>query len=315
MVLPAAEQARPRLSFVMVADTWETARRVVEPLAAQSVASWIEVVLVAPSACDVGPPPALASALGRVTSVEHTLHPIGAARAAGARAAAGEIVVIGETHVFPENDWAERVLAAHADGWSAVTPSIVNANPGSVLSIAALHLDYGRFGPARPRTRGRVLPRTNASLVRSELLALGAELEARCGPLGQLPVPEGGVLHEPAARIAHLNVDHPLAWAHERYLSGRIVGGARAETFSPLRRALYALAAPLVAAVIFARALQLLERPAASQPALIAALALAATLQAAGECVGYATCRLADAERAMFEYEVFKWRYATGGPE
>ena len=298
----------------MVVDAWETARRVMERLAAQSVAMRIEVVLVVPSAPDLAVPPALVSELGRVTVVEHSSHPVGVARAAGVRAAAGEIVVIGETHVFPDDDWAERVLAAHADGWSAVTPAVVNANPGSVLSAAALHLDYGLFGPERPRRRGRTLPRTNASLARGVLLAHGAELGARLGPLGQLPVPEGGVLHEPEARIAHLNVDRPLAWAHERYLGGRLVGGARATTFSPPRRALYALAMPLVAGVIFARANRRLVQPAARTPTLIATLVLAAVLQAAGEAVGYATGRLDDAERAMLRYELFKWRYATGGP-
>lgn len=312
--MTAAARAAPGLSFVMVVDTWETARRVVERLAAQSAASRIEVVLVAPAASAAAIPPPLASAFAGVTVVEHPLCPIGAARAAGVRAAAGGVVVIGETHVFPEDDWAERVLAAHAGGWSAVTPAIVNANPGSVLSAAALHLDYGRFGPARPRLRGSALPRTNASLARAELLALGAQLEARLGPLAELPVPQGGVLHEPAARIAHLNVDRPLAWAHERYLAGRLVGGVRATTFSPLRRGLYALAAPLVAAVILVRAWRRLAQPGARAPAMIGALALAAALQAAGETVGYATGRLDDAERGMLPYELFKWRYATGGP-
>ena len=311
----AAAHPPPGLSFVLAVDTWETARRVVERLAAQTAASRIEVVLVAPSAPGVTVPAAFAAALGRVTVVEHSPHPIGAARAAGVRAAAGEIVVIGETHVFPEDDWAEHVLAAHAEGWSAVTPAIVNANPGSVLSAAALHLDYGRFGPGRPRLLGRALPRTNASLTRAALLTLGAGLEARLGPLAELPVPAGGVLHEPAARIAHLNVDRPLAWARERYLTGRLVGGARSTTFSPRRRGLYALAAPLVAAVIFTRALRRLEQPADRAPALIATIGLAAVLQAAGEMVGYATGRLEDAERGMLLYELFKWRYATGGPK
>jgi hypothetical protein len=31
--------------------------------------------------------------------------------------------------------------------------------------------------------------------------------------------------------------------------------------------------------------------------------------------VGYATGRLEDAERGMLLYELFKWRYATGGPK
>jgi hypothetical protein len=298
----------------MVVDAWETARRVVEQLAAQSVARRIEVVLVVPSAQDLAVPPAIQAALGRVTLVEHSFHPVGIARAAGVMASGGEIVVIGETHVFLGQDWAERVFAAHAEGWSAVTPAVVNANPGSALSAAALHLDYGFFGPARPRGRGTTIPRTNASFARGALLARGDELAEQLGPLAQLPVPEEGVLHEPAIRVGHLNVDRPIAWAHERYLGGRLVGGARATTFSPLRRALYVLATPLIAGVIFARANRRLVDPAARTPTLIALLALAAVLQAAGEAVGYGTGRLHHAERVMLRYELFKWRYTTSCP-
>ena len=305
----------PDLSFVMVVDTWDTARRAVERLVAQTVASRIELVLVGPSASSLTPPATVTSALCAVAVVEHALCPIGDARAAGVRASSAEVVVIGETHVFAEDDWAERLLAAHAEGWAAVTPAITNANPRSVLSAAALHLDYGRFGPKQPRAQGRALPRTNASLARGELMSFGANLEQRLGPLGGLPVPAGGVLHEPAARIGHLNVDRPLAWAHERYLTGRLVGGVRATSFTPLRRGMYALAAPLVAALIFVRAVRQLEGSSArSAPVLVAALALASVLQAVGETVGYATGRLDAAERGMLPYELFKWRYASGGP-
>ena len=124
-------------------------------------------------------------------------------------------------------------------------------------------------------------------------------------------MPESGVLHEPAARVAHLNVDRPLAWARERYLTGRLVGGVRATTFTLPRRVAYVLAAPLIAALIFARAVRRLAHP--GGPALIGALALAATLQGAGEAVGYATGRLADAERDMLPYELLKWHYVSGG--
>ena len=306
-------RALPRLSFVMVADSWETARRVVAHLGSQTVAQAIEVVVVAASASDVVVPAAIGSELWGVTVVGHQLVPFAGSRAAGIRVASAEIVVIGETHVFPEADWAERLLAAHSDGWTAVTPAIVNANPGSTLGEAALHLDYGRFGPSRPRGRTNALPRTNASYARAGLLVLGGGLEASLGPLGRLPLPEGGAFHEPAARIAHLNVSRPLDWARERYLAGRLVGGTRFVGFSTRKRVAYALAAPFVAAVIFGRALRLLGRTAAPRPGLVAALALAAVLQAAGETRGYLTGRLDEAEHRMARYELFKWRYVDRG--
>ena len=57
-----------------------------------------------------------------------------------------------------------------------------------------------------------------------------------------------------------------------------------------------------------------LEQPAAQASLLIAALVLAAMRHAVGECVGYAIGWLGDAERGIFRHEVFKWRFATGGP-
>ncbi len=302
------------LSFVVVVDEWETARRIVERLAAQTAADRIELVLVAPEGETIAVPPPLAARLARVVVARHSSFPLGAARAVGVRAATADVLVLGETHAFPAGDWAERVLASHAAGWTAVTPSIANANGPGVLGEVALLMDYGRFGPSRPRGRGARLPRTNASLARASVLGSERALEQALGPLASLPIPAAGVRHEPSARIDHLNVDRLLPWAHERYLAGRLVGGSRFAAFSLPRRLAYLLASPLVAGLIFARALRLVVRPVRS-PALVGVIGLAALLQAAGEAVGYASGGLEAAERRMLSYELHKWRYARrAGP-
>ena len=47
------------------------------------------------------------------------------ARAAGVRAASAPIVFIGETHIYPQPGWADALLAAFEEPWTAIVPAIV----------------------------------------------------------------------------------------------------------------------------------------------------------------------------------------------
>lgn len=222
--------------------------------------------------------------------------------------------MLGETHVVPEPRWAEALLAAHARGAVAVTPAIGNANPDGLLSAVSLHLDYGRWGASRARGPGGAIPRNNGSFERGRLVALGGRLEHALGPLGELQRELGldaaAVSHEPAARLGHLNVSRPGAWLRERYLTGLLTGGARAERWSGARRTAYALAAPAIALRLLGLALRRPGRPLG--PAALAALACACAVQAAGEAVGYMRGRLQESEARMLPYELHKHEYLRG---
>jgi hypothetical protein len=301
-----------KLSYVVLVDTWSTIREVAACLEAQTVAREIELVLVCHRRDALGLPDEPVARLARVTVVEHPLVPLAAARAAGIRAAVGEVVVFGETHVFPGETWAERLVAAHALAWDAVTPEIGNANP-STLTWAALLLDYGRFATG---IRGEIagIPRHNVSIRRSALLDYGERLESMLEPVSDLGLDFRArglrLYHEADAQLEHLNVRRLWPWLVERYLCGRLVGGTRSLTWSMPRRLAYAIGSPLIPVVVVGRVVRLPGRAGERARRLLPALVFGAVVQAVGEAIAYVTGGLRRSEERMLEYELHKPRYA-----
>lgn len=304
----------PRLSFVVAADAWTTVSELAEALSAQTVASELELVLVGPDRAALTPPVEL-GALARLTIVEHPLLPLAAARAVGVRRTAADIVVLGETHVLPEPGWAAAILAAHEGPWYAVTPAIRNGNPPprNALGEAALRLDYGRWNESRPAGPVDGVPRNNASFKRAALLEHDSALEELLEPLGDLAgtlgLAAGRAAHAPDARIGHLNVSKMLPWLAERYLTGRLTGGSRADLWSTGRRLLYAVAAPAIAARLLFKVVAASGLP--RRPGVAVALVTACTVQSLGEAVGYVAGGVRPAEAAMLPYELHKRRYVA----
>jgi hypothetical protein len=308
--------AATRLSVIVLADRYATIRRVVEHLRAQTVASEIELVVACPfpNGFDL---PAGPNGLAAVRLVESPLLPQGPARAAAVRAAAAPVVVLGETHTFPEPAWAERLLSAHDAAWAGVAPGIRNANPDGVLSWSSFLMDYGHWlAEASGADEIQGPPAYNGSWKREALLACGDRLPELLEPgqslHAEIAARGGRFSHEPAARIAHLNVTRRGAWVAERYFAGRLVAARRSRHWSPARRFVYfggSVLVPLIRIVRTRPAVRLAGRGTRLPRGTSAAIALGAVLWAAGEAVGF----LAGAGRAearMLEYEVHKERYA-----
>ncbi len=295
-----------RLSYVVVTDGWEPVVELADALELQTAASEVELVLVSDHELR---PPATGLAVRTVAVPEGP-----ALRAAGVHAAAGEVVALGETHVVPSPGWAEAVLAAHDAGAVAVLPRMRNANPGTALSWAAFLLDYGRYAGDAPATAQ--VPTYNATVLRAALLGL-PDLEAALVPspaLDESLRAHGATVTQlSGAELAHVNVDRLVDWAHERLLGGLLLGRRRSAGFSRPRRLAYALASPLIAAVLFRRALR---SPRDGAPrATVPALALASLLGALAEGVGYVSpSRHGRAERRMLELETHKRAFARKGP-
>ncbi|MCP9484298.1 MAG: hypothetical protein MSC30_00390 [Gaiellaceae bacterium MAG52_C11] len=252
--------------------------------------------------------------LAGVTVVETPLLPMAPARAAGVRAARAPIVVLGETHVFAEPDWAVRLLQAHDGPWVAVTPGIGNANPAGGLSWVGLLMDYGRFLPGGGRRETEDVASYNAAYKRADLLELGEELESLLEPgsplHAELKARGGRFLHEPAARIDHLNVTRPGPWLFERYLGGRLFGATRSRNWPRGRALLYAAASPLVAPIRLVRTLRAARSSWTHLPiTFVPALVLACVVWAVGEGLGYVRGEGANNMRRMLEYEQHKARY------
>ncbi len=308
----------PHLSVVLATDAYETIRPVIAALARQRSPHTIEPVIVLPS-----------SAVASIRAEELTpfagaqIVPIDArfrlasARAAGVRAATAPVVFIGETHTYPQAEWAESLLAAFGDKFAAVVPAIDNANPNGPLSWAAYLFDYGRWGSSRAPGEMRDPLIYNTAYRRSILLALDGALARVLDPSEEemwtrLHAAGHRAMFAPAARILHLNVGHARAFLVEKFCAGAALGMRRAARWSWRRRLLYIVASPMIPAVLVARVLPGVRRvglaslPAATIPALV----VAAVAKAAGELAGYLGIKAPALDARMQDIEVNKVRYA-----
>jgi hypothetical protein len=315
----------PELSYILATDSLDTVRGVLEHLARQTRVDAIEVVLVSPAEIEselARLPPALRQSLRRIR-VERTATPLDldVARAIGVHAAAAPVVFVGETHSYPEPDMVERLLEAFSGPWSAVVPTLVNANPRSPASWAGFLLDYGVWNAGRPAGEIAEPLVYNAAFLRAPLVALGDRLRKMLSPrdhdLWWALAPLGHrAAYEPRARIRHLNVVQRGAFFRERVLCGVRLGLHRARQWPLGRRLLYAAASPLVPFVLAARARAGLRHYAAAGAlprwtALWVSWALVA--RAAGEACGYLGWDNPASEAETTELEVHKTRYAGEG--
>ena len=300
--------------MIVLTDTFATIRRVVGHLTSQTIAGDVEIVVVCPSAADLAFPPDVAARLGRVTVVECPLLPLGVARAAAIRASTAPIVVLGETHAFPAPDWAERLVRSHDGPLQAVSPGMKNGNPGTARSWSGFLMDYGRWMSELPAGAIEEPPAYNASWKRATLVGLGDRLSLMLEPGGPMDPQfvSRGFGHDPAARVAHLNVARPGAWSAERYWGGRLFGARRSREWSMARRLVYFGGSFLVPVVRFVRtrdAIAMARRGTTLPRWTGAAVAGGCALWAVGEAMGYLVGEGA-AEARMSEYELHKEQYS-----
>ncbi|MEM6287811.1 MAG: Gfo/Idh/MocA family oxidoreductase [Bacteroidota bacterium] len=264
-------------------------------LGAQDVRAQIEVVLVAPEGVAVDPE---AMDLGGFAGWQLLRVPemrlSGPTRALAVRAARAPVVVPVEDHCFPQTGWAAGLLAAlETPAAVAAGPSFGNGNPASRTSWVDYLMSFGAYADHdETRPRGGTAWH-NSAYRRSALLAFGdrlGELLDVEGPLQQALIERGGVLVQSAdARVEHLNFSHTGWMLAQHAVNGRQFGAARSVGWSPARRAIHAVTAPLIPLARLRhvqgaarRAGRAGELGAASVPLLLAAL----SASAAGEVVG-----------------------------
>jgi glycosyltransferase involved in cell wall biosynthesis len=309
--------SEPRLSVVIVTDAYETIRRTVRHLLAQTVASDLELVIVAPEGELALDSDELAGLHSHAVVPVGDIQSLSWARAPGIRAATAPVVALAESHCFPEPEWAERFLAAHENGWAAVGPAIVNANPATVVSWINLLIDYGPW--LGPTEGGEIddLPGHNSSYKRDLLLEFGDRLptmlEAETIMHADLRARGHRLYQEPGARAAHLNVTRTSSWIGERFQTGRRFASARSHSWPAWRRALYAAGSPLIPFVRLGRLLGDLRRTGVGRnlraygyPLLVLALAVSAS----GELVGY-VLGSGDSMYALSRIELHKERHVS----
>lgn len=287
--------AAPELSVILPADRLAAIERTLAHLRSQSTSDRIEVVVVTPSLGGFAEDDAAFEGFAGVRVVEVAdLESLPAARAAGVRAAGAPLVVLGETHCFPEAGWAGALIEAHRGPWSVVGPAITNANPGSMISWVNLFMSYGPWVERRKRGPSGDLPGHNSSFKRAVLLEYGDELEEVMRSdnhmMGDLAERGHTLLFEPAARTAHVNVSRPLSFVVDTFGASRLYAAVRREGWGPGRRLLYIVGAPLIPAVRLRRIVGDMRRSGHARelvPRVLPTLMSGLFVSACGELVGY----------------------------
>ncbi len=285
----------PALSVILPTDTYATVRNVVAAFRAQTIADQLEIVIVTGSSAGLGDPDGVSDGFHSVAVVEvERLYPLQLARAKAVRRARAPLVLIAESHAYPEPHHCEALIRAHQGRWAAVGPRLSNANPGTARSWAALFIDYGPWVDARERGEVANVSGHNSCYKRSSLLEFGEHLEAMMlssiNRHADMRARGHVMCVEPDARTFHLNVSRPGAWVEERVVAGRAFAAGRALTWAWPRRLLYALGSPLIPAVRLRRILS--DMKASGHSDLLArtlpVLVFALLVSALGEGLGYA---------------------------
>jgi hypothetical protein len=306
--------------LILTPGGFDLIRETVRHLRAQTARTRMELVVVAPTREALGPFEREAQGFARVRVVEAgEIRRASAAKAEGVRAASAAVVAFAEEHCYPEPEWADLLLAAHARGWDAVGPRMCNANPSSAVSRAGLYLNYGAcLAPASKGPTER-LPWHNISYRREALDAYGEDLAALLAVEGLLlddmRARGRGLYFEAEARTHHVNISKFSSWVAHSFWGGRMFGAARArgKSWTPLRRLVYVGGGPLIPLVRVRRALPEVYRTGAGHGAVARVLpAMLAGLipHALGEVTGYAF-GAGRAEERYSSYEVNRSLHVT----
>lgn len=230
----------------------------------------------------------------------------GVAKEAAVRVARAPYVTYAEEHSYFHERWAERVVAAHEQGYDVVGFAIENANPETLTSWAHL---YGQFGPVvAPIASGEIdfLAGHHVSYKTDLLLSYGDllrdVLEDECALFLDLRAKGERLFIAGDAISRHVNVSDVRSYVRGDYLGQRSFAAARVklETWRWWKRCLYALAAPLVPWVRLRRIVADIRRTGRDDqmlPRILGPISLALLAGAWGEMLGYLLGRGDAAER------------------
>lgn len=211
--------------------------------------------------------------------------------AAGVREASSPFVVCVENHVFPESDWAEKLLEGHRSTSAGVSPRVLLYNDDTPIARACHHLDFGHLEAQEPvfvdwtpwhNTSYRVDLLLSFGPELGELLDLESALQARLREQGH------HLLLYPDATIQH-TANSTWRTALGTYFShGRCFAASRSAAWTSWRRVLYATASPLFPLLIMRAVWPKFEHLDARTRAVHFPYVLAfAVARAIGEAVGF----------------------------
>jgi hypothetical protein len=284
----------PELSILLVTDSLATIAATLQCYRHQGDLSRLEIVVAV-----VGGGPCAGDAIRAMGFPQVRVIDGGAgisrvAEARAVRAATAPFVVFAQAKAYPRAGFVDALLAARRSGpWTVIGPRIANANSDATLSRATAWVNYARWMNSSARGETDSLPGHNSAYDRTALLALGPELElsleAGWQLHTQLRARRGRFFFEPDACVECPNPATIGRFVVRFYRLGRKVAGQRRRPWPLTRRWAYALGAPLIPIVRISRmaADASRRRPQYAEWRLVPWVALALTVSAAGEFVGY----------------------------
>jgi hypothetical protein len=287
----------PALTVVSITpDRYETVRRTIGCIRAQSALDSIELLIVAPARATLDADEGELAAFRWVKIVE--VGPLGATGEVRARAvheASAPVVVFTEDHCFPDPDWAAALLARHEESWAAVGPVLRNANPDTHVSWADLLLASGAWLAPGAAGAASHLPGHISSYQVAALREygdrLGEFMEAESVLQWDMRRRGHRLFLEPAARVSHTNFAYWSTFGPVQVMNGRSFADARANGWPRWKRLAFAGASPLIPLVRFTRVVRDGRRsgvPLSLLARVLPTVAVGLALDGIGQMLGYA---------------------------
>jgi Glycosyl transferase family 2 len=176
-------------------------------------------------------------------------------RAAGMFAARAPFVAVIEDHCNVRDEWAERLLAAHAPGHPVVGGAVCNSARPSVVNWAAFLSEYSGCTPPLPAGAVRSVPGMNVSYSRAAIAAMDDLLregswENRLH--ARLLERDVQLWSEPEAVLDHAKNFSVLELFSQGFHFSRTLAADRSDGLGG-RRWLHVLASPLLVPLLYRR--------------------------------------------------------------
>ncbi len=288
-------ETNPKMSVIVITpDDFTTVRRIVSALRRQTSAADLEIVFVSPDDVPAGFEAADVEAFSCWKSVQtHDITSSAHMRTLGAQAATAPVVAFCEDHCFPAPEWAEALLARHAEDWAGVGAVVENANPKYAISWSNLLVEYGDWLAPRPAGPVHHIGGHNSCYKREVLLAYGSSLstmlEAESTMQWDLAQTGHRFYLEPKAKIFHTNMEMIGPSLRSHFNGGRLFASNRRRDWGLGRRLVYFSCAPLIPLVRLFRCSRTLQQigRVSMLPRLFPSLVSLLVASGIGEMFGY----------------------------
>jgi hypothetical protein len=311
----------PEMSVVLVTrGSFRSIRKTVRHLVRQTFRDRLELLIVVPSREGLKLDDSEVQGFGAVQVLEvGPIHSMSQAKVAAARNATTPVVAFAEDHCYPDPDWAEHLIRAHRQSCAAVGPAVKNANPHTLISWVSYLMSHVRWNEPVATGPTNGLPWHNTSYKRNLLLEYGPELASLLSVEGFLQDSLAARGHQlylaSMTKVSHVNASLLSSMLAHAFVGGRLYGALRARygKWSPLRRLLYIVAAPLIPLVRLRRTCRDIRRIGEQErllPRALPALCAGLTFHALGELTGYAI-GVGSGEQQYSSYELNRIDHIT----